>query len=54
MALHLGNPIKQGHEPTHRAFTQSKGTPIQVGLKNRNETLELEPAKTMVVVECPP
>ena len=54
MALHLDNTIKQGHEPTHEAFALSKGMLIQGGLENPKNTLEPEPAKTMVLVECPP
>ena len=53
MPPHLDNTIKQGHEPTHRAYALPKGTPIHIGLENRNDTLEPEPAKIMVVVECP-
>ena len=54
MALHLDNTIKMGHEPTHKTYALTKGTPIQVGLEDRTDTLEPEPAKTTIVVECPP
>ena len=54
MALHLHNTIKQGQEPTHRAYTVSKGTPLQNRPENPKNTLGPKPAKTLVVVECPP
>ena len=54
MALHLDNTIKMGHEPTHKTYALTKGTPIQVGLEDRTDTLQPEPAKTTLVVECPP
>ena len=54
MVLHLDNTIKMGHEPTHKTYALTKGTPIQVGLEDRIDTLQPEPAKTTVVVECPP
>ena len=54
IALHLDNTINQGPKPTHRPYVLSKGTPIHIGLEARNDTLEPEPAKTMVVMECPP
>ena len=54
MALHLDNTIKMGHEPTHKTYALMKGTPIQVGLEDRTDTLQPEPAKTTIVVECPP
>ena len=53
MALHLDNTIKMGHEPTHKTYALTKGTPIQVGLEDRTDTLQPEPAKTTIVVECP-
>ena len=53
MALHSDNAIKQGHEPAHRAFTLSNGSPIQLGLEKCTDTLEPESTKTMVVFECP-
>ena len=43
MALHLDNTIKQGHKQIHWAYTLSKGTPIHIGLENRDDTLEPEP-----------
>ena len=54
MVLHLDNTIKMGHEPVQKTYAHTKGTPIQVGLGDRTDTLQPEPAKTMVVVECPP
>ena len=54
MALHLDNTIKMGHEPAHKTYALTKGTPIQVGLEDRTDTLQPEPAKTTIVVECPP
>ena len=54
MALHLDNTIKMGHEPTHKTYALTKGTPIQVGLEDRTDTLQPELAKTTIVVECPP
>ena len=46
MSVHLDNTIKMGHEPTHRTYALTKGTSIQVGLEDRTDTLQLEPAKT--------
>ena len=54
MVVYLDNTIKMGHEPTHKTYALTKGTPIHVGLDDRTDTLQHEPAKTMVVVECPP
>ena len=54
MVLHLDNTIKMGHEPTHKTYALTKGTPIQVALEDRTDTLQPEPAKTTIVVECPP
>ena len=54
MVLHLDNTMKTGHEPAHKTYALTKGTPIQVGLEDRTDTLQPEPAKTTVVVECPP
>ena len=54
MVQHLDNTIKMGHEPAHKSYALTKGTPIQVGLEDRRDTLQPEPAKTTVVVECPP
>ena len=54
MALDLDTTIKMGHEPTHKTYALTKGTPIQVGLEDRTDTLQPEPAKNTVVVECPP
>ena len=34
MALHLDNTIRQGHEPAHKTYALSKGTPLQVGLED--------------------
>ena len=31
MALHLDNTTKLGHEPTHKTYTLSNGTPLKVG-----------------------
>ena len=54
MVLHLDNTIKMGHEPAHKTYALTKGTPIQVGPEDRTDALQPEPAKTTVVVECPP
>ena len=54
MVLLPDNTIKMGHEPAHKSYALTKGTPIQVGLQDRTDTLQPEPAKTTVVVECPP
>ena len=54
MVLDLDNTIKMGHEPAHKAYTLTKGTPLQVGLEDRTDTLLPQPAKTTVVVEFPP
>ena len=53
MALHLDNTIRQGHEPAHNTCALSKGTPLRVGLEDRTDILEPEPATTMVFLECP-
>ena len=53
MVLHLDNTIKMRHEPAHKTHALTKGTPIQVGLEDRTDALQPEPAKTNVVVECP-
>ena len=37
MVLHLDNTIKMGHEPTHKTYALTKGTPIQVGLEDRSQ-----------------
>ena len=54
MVLHLDDTIKMGHEHTHKKYAFTKGTPIQVGLEDRTDTLQPKPAKTTIVVECPP
>ena len=54
MVLHLDNTIKMGHEPTHKTYALTKGTPIHVGLEDRTSTPQPEPAKNTVVAECPP
>ena len=54
MVMHLDNTIKMGHEPAHKTYALTKGTPIQVGLEERTDTLQPQPAKTPVVLECPP
>ena len=54
MLLHLDNTITMGQEPAHKTYVLTKGTPIQVGLEDRTDTLQPEPVKTTVVVECPP
>ena len=54
IVLDLDNTIKMGHEPTHKTYALTKGTPRQVGLEDRTDTLQPEPAKTTVVVECLP
>ena len=54
MVFHLDNTIRMGHEPAHKTYALTKGTPIKVGLEERTDTLQPEPAKTTVVVECPP
>ena len=54
MVLHLDNTIKMGHEPAHKTCALTKGTPIQVRLEDRTDTLQQELAKTTVVIECPP
>ena len=46
MVLHLDNTIKMRHELTHKTYALTKGTPIQVGLEDRTDTLQPEPAKT--------
>ena len=53
MVLHVDNSIKPGHEPAHKTYARTKGTPIQVGLEDRTDTLQPDPAKTTVVVVCP-
>ena len=54
MFLHLDNTIKMGQEPAHKTYALTKGTPIQVGPEDRASTLQSEPAKATVVVECRP
>ena len=54
MVVHLDNNIKMGHELAHKTYALTKGTPIQVGLEDRADTLQPKPAKTTLVVECPP
>ena len=54
MVLHPDNTNKMGHEPAHQTYTLTKGTPIQVGLEDRKDTLQPDSPKTTVVVECPP
>ena len=54
MALHPGNTIKIGREPTHKTYPLTKGTPLKVGLENRSDVLEPKLAQAMVVVGCPP
>ena len=54
MVLHLDNTIKMGQEPAPKTYALTKGTPIQVELEDRTDTLQPEPAKTTVAVECPP
>ena len=54
MALQVDNTIKIGHEPTHKTYALTNGTPLKMGLETRNDALEPEPAEAMLLVECPP
>ena len=54
MVLHLDNTIKMGHKPAHKPYALTRGTPIQVGLEDRTDTLQPQPSKIAVVVQCPP
>ena len=54
MVLHPDNTIKMGHEPAHKTYALTKGTPIQVGLEDRKDTRQPESDKITVLVECPP
>ena len=42
------------HAKTCIFFTFTMGAPVRLGLEDRANTLEPEPAKMTVVVECPP
>ena len=50
MVLHLDNTIKQGHGPAHKTYALSKGSPIRVGVEDRNDVLKPHPAKTIVAI----
>ena len=45
MVLHLDNTIKMGHEPAHKTYALTKGTPIQVGLEDRTDALNQKRSK---------
>ena len=49
MVPHLDDTIKMGHEPAHKTYTLTKGTPIHVGLEDRRDTLQPRLSKTTVV-----